>query len=1082
MSRMYGRMGGWVCRAKSALHCKAGHCRTGFQPVHNERFFKWQRVTRQNGHCGFRHDGLDRLEAYPTRQFSVQIQFTHPRESSEVFARLAGNSWGCHPQQSLCKGQCLRFGLGSNSSTPKGLRSFFAFLALLLFTSVHAEAPAPTWPDGCRFLIPLEATEESASYDVTVPHNGLAQPDARDFQVFTATGKPVSHFISYADSTTARILFDGAAGTPSYSIYFGNLDPKLPAPPPDGLILNGRKEWKPEGGFTCTTYQALQPLSEHKYEMLSTDAVIQKFALFKKEAEAGQKDLEAKPEETGKPKPVPFIAHTIHQGAFTSLPNLTPRGKGGFYSFHIFQSVIHVEKPDTYYFNIGDGNGFYSNELQVLIPDGRTASPVIEGSFKKIYGIGIVAGMGHVRLEAGRHVLDLYTVRTNPLLKVRVGGPDAPMQELDGRFSHFDHSIRLAPGELKTQSGSLEENYLSTVDHWITGGKYSTARALCRAGKAKFSGDQISVLKFNAAEQKALDASNARFWPTEGKYPSRVGAVPDAAFGPPFHLITRQGARSFHDVAGSSSTVWTEDGQVYGIPFKVFREGWRITSGISLYDGVLYAGMKHGKMLAIDYSKNKLLWSFPGEGPCYGTPLFYQGKLYYGSLDRRLYALDTERGRMLWNFPSHGWIEGSPAAADGTIYFGDRSGRVFAVDAVLGVERWNARLKGRIIGTPSCSNGSVFIGTDSGQFAALDGKTGKTLWSYEADAAIESGSCVGHGQVSFGDKGGRLHSLNAMDGKLRWSMPCEVGGPVTAAPILVGQVLYGGTSDGKQYWGVDIEEGKLGWSEAIEQNSAVLRPPIFADGQLIFTGRTKAMKGQGWIAGYSMAALGTHVVKMATEPISVDGNLTDPAWTKSERIPVFYNSNGMKIGDDVEAKMTWNDEAVYLGIIIRDLDLVSNQSTHDGDFANEDSLSVYFDPNRNGTAATRFGLTVRGTRSDSILTKLGNPADAEKIQVEIEGMKLPATGSAWNTEWKAVTSNGGSPTSWTAEIAIPLASLPQPLFAKSPKGQTWHINIIVNDVGKASPSRPARKIRCAAPTFKPGDIGPGAKWLPIRFE
>ena len=976
----------------------------------------------------------------------------------------------------------FRYATYPGSSAPKVLRPFVAFFALLLLTSLHAEELKLPWPDGCRFLIPLEASEESKSYDITFHHNGLAQPDARDFKVFSPGGKPVSYFISYADSTMARLLFDGDAGTGSYSVFFGDLDPKLVAPSPNELVLNGRKQWKPEGGFTCTTYQALQPLSAHKYDMLSTDAVIRKFGQFKREAEAAQQELEAKPEEKGKPKTAPFITHTIHQGAFTKLPNLSPRGKRGFYSFHLFRSVIHAEKPDTYYFNIGDGNGFYSNELQVLIPDGRTTSPVIEGSFKKIYGIGVVAGMGHVRLEAGRHVLDLYTVRTNPLLKVRVGGPDAPMQELDGRFAHFDHSTRLSPGELKAQRGTLEENYLGTVDRWIADGKYATARALCRAGKEMFSGDRVSVLKFNAAEEKALEAINRHFWPTEGKYPSRVGAVPDAAFGPPFRLTTRQNANSFHDAAGSSSTVWTEEGRVYGVPFKVFREGWRITSGISLYDGVLYAGMKHGKMLAIDYSKNKLLWSFPGEGPCYGTPLFYLGRLYYGSLDRRLYALDATRGRMLWNFPSHGWIEGSPASADGTIYFGDRSGRVFAVDAALGVERWNTQLKGRIIGTPSCSNGTVFIGTDSGLFAALNGKTGETLWTYEAGAAIESGSCVGHSRVSFGDKGGKVHSLNVVTGKLHWSKPCDVGGPVTAAPILVSRVLYGGTSDGRQYWGVDIDEGELGWSDPIQRDSAVRRPPIFAKGQLIFTGRTKAMKGRGWIAGYSMTSLGTHPVRKAAGPISVDGKLTDPAWSKCERLPVFHNSSGMKIGDDVEAKMTWNDEALYLGILVRDPNLVSSESKHDDDFAKKDSLSVFFDPRRNGTAVVRLGLTVRGTRSDSILTNLGNSTDTEKLQKQIESMKLPAIGSVWNAEWKAGTSSGGSPSSWAAEISIPLSSLPQPLFKKSPSRQTWHINIIVNDVGKASQSRAERKIRCAAPTFESGDVGSDSKWLPVRFE
>ena len=60
-------------------------------------------------------------------------------------------------------------------------------------------------------------------------HSGLAQADGRDIRVCAPDGQPVSHFIAYSDPLKARIIFDGSAGPGSYSIFFGNLSPLLPA-------------------------------------------------------------------------------------------------------------------------------------------------------------------------------------------------------------------------------------------------------------------------------------------------------------------------------------------------------------------------------------------------------------------------------------------------------------------------------------------------------------------------------------------------------------------------------------------------------------------------------------------------------------------------------------------------------------------------------------------------------------------------------------------------------------------------------------------------------------------------------------
>ncbi len=930
----------------------------------------------------------------------------------------------------------------------------FVFLGAALFAQAQNEAPAlqKGWLRGWPLRVSLTATAKAQAYESWITHHGLAQADGRDLRVYDPAGKAVSFFVSFADDTRVRLVFDGSSGFGSYRVFFGNLDLKLPPIPASGLVLAGRKSWRPQGGFSSVTYRAAENHQKVAPRMMSSKAVAEVYATIRKQALANQAKAALPPPAQGAAT-LPHVIRRIYPHAQAPLPNSPQRN-----FFHLFRTVINVKKADDYFFVVGRGDG-HTNILKMLCVDGNTAEPVVKGWYKRAYGISVFTGTGGVRLSAGRHVLELYTIHSHPQVKVRVGGKPATLENLDGRFAHFDQTAALphfvSECRALAEGGGMAAIWRRAIGVWQHRGRFTTARNLCRVARQRFAGQPEVLQKFADAAAAARQAGNLKNWPMAGKYPSRIGAAPEAALIPPLRRTIQRQTRSYHDRGGLSSAVWTERGLLYGLPFQLFPDAWCITSGISVADGVLYVGLKDGKMLALDHASRRRKWSFPGAGCCVGTPLLYRGILYYGGLDRRLYALDAERGRMLWNVPVGDWVEGGPAAAGKTVFFGSNDGRVYAIDAKLGVDRWTRKLDGAVTGTPACKDGRVFIGTAGGTFFALAADTGAVLWRYVAGGGVRGGSCVGHGVVAFGDRAGKVHALDVKTGRLIWAAPCKVGAAVVAAPILVGRTIYGGTENGPVYWGIDLAEGKVGWTDKVVGYGQVRRSPLYANGHLVFVGR-------GGLGGYTMTGVPRQSVLRCAGPIVVDGQLSEQTWLDCPRLPPLYKHNGMQTRDPVVARVLWDAKNFYVGM------------TGSGNVPGK-GISLLIDPRRQGTAVARFDLAANGAKSEAMLTNLDRDSRAPDLAKTLKGLNLAVTGDAWNIEWHGtiLASEKDGKAAWTAEIAIPLASLPKRLFEALRPGRMWRVNLLTATEGESWG---------LAPSGKPGAHGSRHRWPDLQFQ
>lgn len=975
---------------------------------------------------------------------------------------------------------CSVGGLSVAAEIARGVRPLFVALILLLvclFTGPALAAAAP-WQTNCLFRVRALASEKSPSYELRLTHRGLAHPDGRDVRVVGPDGLPASLLLSAADPTHFRVVFDGAAGPGAYLIYFGNLTEPLPAVP-QGVSLFGRKEWAPVGGYTCVSFDQLQPFNRN--DLVSRDLVLAKWEELRRAAEAAeQADAQKQPDPAKRRR---CVVQNIFRGANVST------GLGGQF-YHIYRAEIAVPVAGKYEFVIGDART--SQHLGVLFLDGNREKPVISGWFNKTGFAGHAYDtIGQVQLAAGPHALEFFTTRPNPELKLTLANSDRPAAYLGGGEAHYRDAPALAPGDIEVERGTVAAGFLAAARGWIQTGRYTLARALCEAAPERFAGQTELLQQFATEAERAELAASENNWLTEGKFPSRSGAAPRAVFGPPLRMTAAATEQLVHDQRHTSSAVWAEGRLIYGLPFELQALPWSVTSGISLADDTLFVGTKDGVLHAVGASDGSVRWTFPAGGESLGTPLLYRGLVYFGGLDRRLYALDARRGRMVWNFPARGWIEGSACAGDGRIYFGSRDRHLYAVDARLGVERWATELDGEIIATPATDGARVFVGTRAGTFFGVEAATGKVLWRTAAAGAIHGGACVDAGRVAFGDRAGRVHARDAATGKPLWKQSCEVGGPVVAAPILVGGVLYGGTEDGR-IWAVDWAEGFLGWQENLSGGGEVRRPPLFADDTLIFTsqqrnalnaaGQSQVFRGS--TVSFKMADAAAQKCLQAAEPIVVDGKLDEPSWALAPRLPVFFQRTGLTNGDPVEARVLWDDKQLYLAVACRDDKLVSGDTAHDGKLRAGDTIRVLLDPRRDAVAVCEFTLAPNGTRGDALLTELSVEPDATKRAEALAALKLESNGVAWNPAWTAAVipqGPGGAP-GWTAEIAIPFDSLPKTLAPKPGNGASWRCNVIVENRRALTDAPAAVTTYSLAPVLVPGGDGVPARWPSLQFQ
>jgi len=264
-------------------------------------------------------------------------------------------------------------------------------------------------------------------------------------------------------------------------------------------------------------------------------------------------------------------------------------------------------------------------------------------------------------------------------------------------------------------------------------------------------------------------------------------------------------------------------------------------------DGVVAFGTGDGNIYALDQATGALKWKFHTGDVVHASPAIAGGALFVGSWDSYFYALDLATGKEKWRFKTgedpdiHNQvgIQSSAVVSDGIVYFGCRDSNLYALDAVTGQKRFVVNNKGSwVIGSPAVYKGRLYFTTsDSGLFHAVDAKTGAEIFSLKFIWPMFSSPAIADETLYIGSHEGKLLAIDLASQKLAWSFQTDGSkqngqtytkadgtpnyeaafdgdfyddivtgvsrmmsvGAVLSSPVVVGNVVYFGSTDGNLY-------------------------------------------------------------------------------------------------------------------------------------------------------------------------------------------------------------------------------------------------------------------------------------------
>jgi hypothetical protein len=238
--------------------------------------------------------------------------------------------------------------------------------------------------------------------------------------------------------------------------------------------------------------------------------------------------------------------------------------------------------------------------------------------------------------------------------------------------------------------------------------------------------------------------------------------------------------------------------------------------------------------------------------------------------------------------------------------------------------------------------------------------------------------------------------------------------------------------------------------------TAVLIVGLYPKGKHEVTDRMKVTKGpsldQAVVAARFKVDLakgppptGTITMRRANGSIAIDGKDGDPGWRGAVASGEFPTAEGSPdpSGKTV-ARMTWDDQALYLFISSDDTDVASQYKHADDPLWKEDTVEVFIDADGNRRGYVELQV---------------NPNNAH-FDTWWPGTRADPDDKTWNAPMQsAVTVKGtldnrdDTDQGWDAEIAIPWAAVKGKADAMAVRlppqpGDTWRLNVVRVDKGK----------------------------------
>ena len=281
-------------------------------------------------------------------------------------------------------------------------------------------------------------------------------------------------------------------------------------------------------------------------------------------------------------------------------------------------------------------------------------------------------------------------------------------------------------------------------------------------------------------------------------------------------------------IAITDGKVFAQDteGQIYALNAKDGSIAWEhklparglpaMIEGLAATDGKVFAGT--GKALsAFDANSGKLLWRNDewnqGEGTT--STLAVGAGTVIGSVQwSALYGNDEKTGKKLWSESKEGLSNrGSTPAIHGNLAYLVSMESFFIIDATSGriIARKKLPMKVDATSTPLLTDSEIVFGTSENGIAAIDNETFEVKWICPTgksliytspytrpDACTSETSPIMCGDVIYtGASDGKLYGIDRKSGKTVWQHDC--GAPVFSSVAISGNSMYATDFGGNVY-------------------------------------------------------------------------------------------------------------------------------------------------------------------------------------------------------------------------------------------------------------------------------------------
>ena len=185
--------------------------------------------------------------------------------------------------------------------------------------------------------------------------------------------------------------------------------------------------------------------------------------------------------------------------------------------------------------------------------------------------------------------------------------------------------------------------------------------------------------------------------------------------------------------------------------------------------------------------------------------------------------------------------------------------------------------------------------------------------------------------------------------------------------------------------------------------------------------------------------LPTYRCHATTRPVTIDGKLSDDAWSAAAWTADLVYLSGPGSPPRTRAKLAYDREHLYVAAELVDSDVRAEMKSQDDPLYRENAFEIFIDPDDDGQNYLELQVNALNTTFDLLMSKPYSQRGRASVKWDVEGLQTAVH----------VTGTLNDPRdrddSWTVEIAIPWASLKEiaPASASLPPGpgSRWRVNL-----------------------------------------